>query len=141
SFVTKDSPQEFLFRCWVSLSFRSDLSNQNITFLHLGTNSDQTVFIKICSGFFTNIRNVGSQLFQTPFGIPYFKGILIHVNGGKNIFPNYFLGNNDCILKVVTFPWHKGHFKVPSQCKLAIFGSITFTKYFSFLHLLTFPNN
>ena len=57
---------------------------------------------------------------------------------GKDILAHHFFGDYDRILKVVSFPRHKGHLHVSTQGQFTFFGSITFTKYLTFFHLVPF---
>ena len=110
SFVTKDGAKQFFFRCWVSLPFWCNLTNQNIAFCHPGTQTDDTVFVEVFGSFLTNVWNIAGQFFFTQFCISDIQFKAFNVNRSKHIFFNHTLRKHDGIFEVVPLPWHEGYF-------------------------------
>ena len=59
--VTKDCSNKALFWSWSRLTFRSNLTYQNIARANFGTNADNTVFVQIGKCFFGLVRNFASN--------------------------------------------------------------------------------
>ena len=58
--------------------------------------------------------------------------------GSEDIFFYNFFRNNDCVLKIVSFPGHECNHEIPAQRKLSIFCCIAFAQNLSFNDLVTF---
>jgi len=71
-FVSKNSAKQFFLRGRIGFTLRCDLSNQNITRLHMGTDTNQTVFIQVAGSFLADVGNIRGQLFQSTLGIAHF---------------------------------------------------------------------
>ena len=61
------------------------------------------------------------------------------MNGCKYIPFNHLFRKNDSILVVVTLPRHECHFKVASESKFSVLGSVSFGKYLTSHNLLSLP--
>src|SRR5690606_14903191 len=55
--VAKDRAKQFLFRSRVGLPFRSDLSDEDVTFLDFGAYTDDAVFIDVRHSFVSDVRS------------------------------------------------------------------------------------
>ena len=140
-FITEDCSQQFFLRTRIGLSFRGNLTNQDISRLNTSPHANDSVFIQILRGLLTYVRNISRQLFQSTFRFTNFQRILVHVNRCKDIIPHDILGDHDSILVVVSFPRHECHFQVPSECQFSLFWRVSFRQYLTFFHTLTFSHD
>ena len=124
--VAKDGAQQLLFGRRIRLAFGGNLTNHDVTGVHLSTHTDNTAFVEVLGGIFAHVGNIGGELFHTALGLTHFERILVDVNRGEDIFTNHALVQHDGVLVVVTLPRHEGHFEVAAQSQLAVLGRITF---------------
>ena len=68
-FLTEDRAKQFLFRRHRALTFRRDLTNQNITGFHLSTDSDNARLVKVAQRFLTDVWNIARNFFRPQLGI------------------------------------------------------------------------
>src|SRR5674476_362522 len=59
----------------------------------------------------------------------------------ENVFPNNTFRNHNCILIVITLPWHESYFQVTSQSQFSTLRSISFRKYLAFCNTIAFLND
>ena len=105
------------------------------------TNTNDTIFIQVFSCFFAYIRNIGCKFLQTTFSFAYFEQLLNYVNRSEHILTYDTLGKDDSILIVITFPRDIGYFEVFTESKFTVLGSITFGKYLSCFHFISFAHD
>ena len=139
-FITEDRTQQFFFRTRIGFSFRGNLTDQDISRFHTGSDADNTVFIQILRSIFTDIGDIGGQLFQTSFRFAHFQWIFIHMYRSKYIVTNDIFRDHDSILIVIPFPGHISHFQVTSECQFTSFRRISFGQDFPFLYALSFTD-
>src|SRR6202012_2937651 len=96
--VTEDSAEQLFFRGGVAFAFRSDLTDQDIAFLDLGADADDTVLVQVFGGFFRYVGDVRGQLFFTQLGVTNFQLIFGDVYRSEQVFLHHFLADNDGIL-------------------------------------------
>ncbi len=92
----------------------------------MSSHTDQTIFVQFFGSILAHVGNIRSKLFQTSLSITHLKRILINMNRSKYIFSNKFLRDYNRILKVVSFPGHKCHFQVTSQCEFPFLSRVSF---------------
>ena len=112
SLLTEDCTEKSLLCSELSLSLRSNLTNENIAGTNLGTNADDSTLIKVLQSVLTYTRNIGCDLFRSKLGITCFTLIFLNVNGSEYIVLYKLLGQKDSILVVVAFPCHESDQRV-----------------------------
>jgi hypothetical protein len=100
-FFTEDGPQEFLFRRELSLTFRRNLTNQDIGRLDFSTNTDDTALVEIAQCILAKVGNIVSNLFLSQFGVTGDALEFLDVYRGVTVFLDQLLGDQDRVLKVV----------------------------------------
>ena len=138
--VAEDRTQQFLFRRRIALPFRRDLTDQDIARLHIGADADDTVLVEIFRSVFADVRNVGSKLLDTAFGIAHFHNIFVDMHRSEDILADHAFRDHDGILEVVTLPRHERHFQVAPQRQLAALRRITFGHDLPFGHFIALAN-
>jgi len=118
SFLTEDCAQKALLRSEFSLGFRSDLTNQNVTRFHFGTNTDDAIMIEVFKSLFADVRDITSDFLRSELGITSGTFELTDVDRSVNIILDHTLRDHDGILEVVSVPWHEGHKNVCPKSKL-----------------------
>src|ERR1017187_7923758 len=118
--LTKDSTQEFLFRCQLGLTFGSNLADENILWANLSTHINDAALVEILQTFLTNVGDVTCNLFGTEFCITSINLIFLNVYRGKVIFTHDTLTDQNGIFVVATLPAHKGNQDVLAECQFAV---------------------
>ena len=124
--ITEDGTEQFLFRRRIWFTLRSNLTDKDIPRLDAGTHTNNTVFVKVFSRFLTYIGNVRSQLFHTTLRFTNFQRIFFHVYRSQKVLTNHAFVQYNSILIVIALPRHVSNQQVLTQCKLSVFGWITF---------------
>ena len=140
-FITEDSLEELLLRTRIGLAFRRDLTDEDITRLHVGTDTDETVLVEVLRCILGNVRDVGRELLHTALGVAHLEQLLYDVYGSVHILTNDTLGEDDGILVVVTFPRDVRHLEVLTERQFAASGSITLGEHLTFDHLIALAND
>ena len=113
--LTENGLHQTLFRSQIRLVLRCDLTDQNITRLHFGTDTDNTISVQIAQGFFTFIRNVSRNLFGTKLR---FTGLHIFqrdMDARIDVIGHQSFADDDSVFEVVTMPRHESHQNVSSK--------------------------
>ena len=71
---------------------------------------------------FLDVWNVAADFLRTEFGIARDAGQLLDVNGGKAVFLDNTLGNEDGVLEVIAVPRHEGDEHILPQRQFAQIG-------------------
>ncbi len=139
--VAENGAEKLLLRTGIRFTFRGDLTNQDVTFVHLGAHADKTILHQIAGGLRGNIRNVVGEFLDTALGIANIHGERLNMYRSVQIVRYGLLGNHDSILEVVALPRHECHHQVAAKGQLSVLGSITFRQHIALLHFLTFRHN
>ena len=135
-FVTEDRTEQLLLGRRIALALRGDLTDQDIARMYVRADTDDTVRVQVLRSVLADVRNIGSQLLDTAFGIAYLHNILVYVHRGKDVFALNTLRNHDSILEVVTLPGHESYLQVASQCQFTLLGRITLGQNLPLGHLI-----
>ena len=135
--VAKDGTQQLLLRSWVALALRCNLADEDITWLHMSTNADDTTLVEVFSGVLAHVGDIAGELLKTALSLAHLKNVLIHVHRSEDILTHHALVEHDGILIVVTLPRHVSHLEIAAQSQLTIAGRITLGENIALLHLLT----
>ena len=140
-FLTENSTKQSLLCCQLSLSLRSNLTNQNISCTNLCTNTDNTALIQIFQSIVTDTWYIACNLFRSEFCITGLCLIFLDMNRSVHVFLNKTLTQKNRILVVVAFPCHESNQRVLSKSKLTIRGRRTICNYLSGLYMLILHND
>src|SRR5690606_7263043 len=135
-FLTKDSAEQLFFRRKLSLSFRCDLSNEDIPGIDLSTNTDDARIIQVFKSFLTYVRNVFGDLFFAKLCVAGNAFELLDMNGSVHVFFNDTLTDQNRVFKVVPLPRHERDQHVLSQSKLTTIDGRTISKNVACLNYL-----
>ena len=120
-FISEDSVQETFFSWKVFLTLRCYFTYKDITFFNLSTDTDNTHFVKVFKGIFTNVWNFTSDFFRPKLCIACFWFVFFKVDRCIDIVFNQAFAHDNGILEVVTFPSHVGNDWVLSKRHFSIF--------------------
>ena len=134
--ITKDRTKQFFFGRRIRFTFRSNLTDHDITRLDTGTDSYDTVFVQVLSCLFTDVRDIRSQFFHTTLRFTNFERIFFYVNWSQQVFTYNALVQYNSILIVISLPRHISHQQVLTQCQLTLFCRITFGQDITLFHPL-----
>src|SRR2546425_4628074 len=118
--LTEDGPQQFLFSRQFRLTFRRDLTNQDILRPYLSTHIDDAALIEVTQSLFTNIGNVPRDLLGSQLGIARINLVFLNVYRREVVFTHYTLTDENGVFIVATLPAHKGDQDILSECQFAI---------------------
>ncbi len=140
-FVTENSLQQLLFRRRISLSFRSGLTDHDISRLDVSTDTDDTILIQILGSLFGYIRDICGELLHTTFRIAYFEQLLYYMDRSEQVLTDDALAQYYGILIVITLPRYISNLEVLTQCQFATLCSIAFCQKLPLGHHITLANN
>ena len=121
-FFTEDGPQQSFFCSQLCLSLGGDFTDQDIGRVDFRTDADDSFFVQIPEGIFTDVGNIPGDFLRTQLGIPGFRFIFFNMNGGQGVFHDQPLVEDDGILVVVAFPGHEADEQVFAQGNLTQIG-------------------
>ena len=128
-FLAKNRTQEFFFRRLRTLALRRNFTNENVARFHFRTDMNDTGAIQFRQRTFLDVWNVAADFLRTEFGIARDAGQLLDVNGGKAVFLDNTLGNEDGVLEVIAVPRHEGDEHILPQRQFAQIGGRAVGKY------------
>ena len=137
SLVAEDSAKQLLFRRGIALTLWRDLTNQDVSWLHTGTDTNDTILVKVLRSLFTDVGNICGELFCAALRFTDIKRVFINMHRGQHVLTDNSLVEHNGILVVVTLPRHIGYQQVATQCELAILSSVAFCQDVTLLHTLT----
>ena len=117
---TEDRPQQALLCSQLSLSLRSNLSDQNVTGTYLSTDTDNSALVQILQCVIADTRNISCDLFRPELCITCLCLIFFNMNGCIDIVHNKLFTQENCVLVVVAFPRHESDQRVLTKCDLSI---------------------
>ncbi len=79
-FFTEDRTKQPFFRGKLGFSLRSNLTDKYVSCTYLGTNTDNSAFIKILQRIFAYVRNIPGYLFRTQLGVAGFRLVLFYMD-------------------------------------------------------------
>ena len=106
-FLTEDGAQQALLGSQLGFALRGDLTDQNIARVHLGTDTDNPVFVEVCKRVLTDIRNITGDFFRPEFGFAGFEFVFFNMHRGIHIVAHQFFVDEHRVLVVVAFPGHE----------------------------------
>src|SRR5699024_9808811 len=118
----------------LGLALWRHLAHQNIASANIGTDADDAAVIQVTKNIFGHVWNLTGDLFCTQLGIASINLMLFDVDRGQNVLFHDALAQNDRILVVVAFPWHKRHEQVTTQRHFAIVGTWAIGKHLACLN-------
>ena len=71
SLITEDRLEKFLFRRWIGLTLRSNLTDDDITGLDMSTDANNTMLIQILGSLLTHVGYICCELLHTTFGLAH----------------------------------------------------------------------
>ena len=137
-FFTKNSTQQTFFSSQLSFTFRSNLTDKNITGTHFSTDADNTAFVKILQRFFRNVGNITGDFFLTKLGITGIAVIFFNMDRSKDIGFNQIFTQQNSILVVVAFPRHIGNNYIVAKCQFAVICCRAICKHLFFNYFIAF---
>ena len=117
--IAKDGLQKALFRRQFGLAFRRDFSDEDIPFVHGGTDPNDAVGTEVFELRLTDVRDVASDDLGSEFGVADIRDVGLNVDGIIIPFLHDAIGNNDRVFEVVTFPRHVRDEQVLAQRQLS----------------------
>src|SRR5699024_8604491 len=120
--------QKALF--WGQLGFTlwGDLTDEDVARANIGTDADDAAVIQVTKNIFGHVWNLTGDLFCTQLGIASVNLVLFDVDRGQDILFHNALAQDNCVLVIVAFPWHKCHEQVTAQGHFAVVGTRTISQ-------------
>ena len=116
--LSEDSSEELLFWAELGLALWSDLTNDDIAWLNLSSDTDDSGLVEVLKSLFTNVRNISSNLFLSELGITSDTLELLDVNGCEHILLYEVFADQYGVLEVVAVPWHERDHTVLTEREL-----------------------
>ncbi len=121
--LAKDGDNQTLLRAELALPLRLNLTDQDILWLHLCANADDTVFVQVFQGIVTHVGNVAGDLFRSELGVTRLHLVSLDMDGAEHIVADEPLRYQNGILVVVAAPRHEAHQHVLAQSQLTVIGT------------------
>ena len=138
SLFTKDCTKQPFFSSQLSLTFRSYLTNQNVTRANFSADADNTALVQILQRILGYVRQLTGNFFFTKLSVTSVAVILLNVDRGEYISLNQVLIQEDSILVVIAFPRHIGYDYVVTQSQLAMISCRTISQNLFLNNLVAF---
>ena len=122
-------------------TFRRYFSNQNGAWFDISADANDSAFIKITQGSFTNVGNIAGDFFRSQLGVAGFDFQLFDVNRSVIIVLDHLFRDQNRVLEVVTAPGHKCDQHVTTQSEFAAFSTRPVSNDFAFHDAITFAHN
>ena len=139
--LTKDRPEQFLFRSQLSLAFRRHLTDKDIARLDLGTDADDAALIQISQRLFADIGNISRHIFLTQLGVTSFHLEFFNMDGREGVLAHQLFTEQDGIFEVIPTPGHERDKHVFSQRQLSMINRRPIPQDLPLLHRLTDSNH
>ncbi|MBA7642587.1 hypothetical protein ES703_50285 [subsurface metagenome] len=121
-FLTEDSPQQFLLRRELGLALGGNLTHQYVVGPHFGPDPHDAFVVQLAQALLADIGYIAGNLFRAQLGIASFHLVFLDVNRGELVLLYQAVAEDNCVLKVIAFPAHKGAGHVLPQRQLPVFG-------------------
>ena len=120
--LTEDRSQQLLFRRELRFTLGRYLADQDVSGPDNRPNPDDSFLVQVGQAFFANIRDVLGDLLGAKFRVPGLHLVLLNMNRGELVLPDYPFAYYNGVFVVVAFPAHKGTQDVLSQRQLSHVG-------------------
>ncbi|GBE40418.1 hypothetical protein BMS3Bbin09_00298 [bacterium BMS3Bbin09] len=117
--LPEDRPQQFFLGCKLRLALWSDLSDKDIAGFDLCPGPDNSAFIKVLQGLFTDIGDISCYLFRPELRLSCLYHKIFNMYRCIYVFLDEPLTDDNGVLKVIPAPRHKCNERVPAESKLS----------------------
>jgi len=133
---TEDGAQQTLFGGEFGFALRAHLADEHVAWCHFCANADDAAIVEVGDDVFRQVRDVAGDFLRTELGVTRIDVVLLHVDGGENVFFHETLRDDDGVLVVVALPRHEGNEQVLAQRQFALVGARAVGEEVAFFHLL-----
>src|SRR5210317_1069571 len=131
-FLTKNGAQQFfLWRHW-AFTLGGDFTHQDVTWLNIGTDINDTRFVQITQRFFADVWNVACDFLWSQFRITGGDFEFFDVDRCEYVITRNAFGNQNRVFVVVTVPRHKRDDHVFTQGQFTHICGRTIGDHFAF---------
>ena len=130
----EDSAEQLFFRRKLGFALGGDFAHKDIIGLNSRADADDAALVEVAQHVFADVGNIAGDFLRSKLGIAGHYLEFFNMNGGKGVFANGALGNEDGVFVVVTAPGHEGDHQVFAEGQFAFVNAGAVGQNLAFFH-------